>query len=40
MLDEVERWAGARSAGLSVLIKIWRRADMVMIVSGKNSLGS
>lgn len=29
-----------QQAGLEVLLKTWRRADMVMIVSGKPSLGS
>lgn len=40
MIDEAERWAGARSAGLLVLLNIWRRADMIMTASGKTSLGS
>lgn len=40
MLEEAERWAGARLAGLQVLLKIWRRADMITRVFRKTALGS
>lgn len=40
MLEEAERWAGARLSGLQVLLKIWRRADMITRVFGKTALGS
>lgn len=39
MFNEAERWAGARPAGLEVLLKIWRRDNMVPI-AWKSSLGS
>lgn len=40
VLDEAERWAGARSAGLQVLLKVWRRRDNMVIIVWKSSLGS